>query len=96
MELKDKKITCKDCGKVFDFLVRDQKFYAENGYTNEPLRCKECRLKKKKNEIVLRKLLVFLNITRQLKYQIKRVLIILILFYCVYFYLLAEKSHKQD
>ncbi len=47
MELKDKKITCKDCGKVFDFLVRDQKFYAENGYTNEPLRCKECRLKKK-------------------------------------------------
>lgn len=47
MELKDKKITCKDCGTVFDFTVRDQNFYAENGLTNEPKRCKECRSKKK-------------------------------------------------
>ena len=47
MELKDKKITCKDCGQVFDFTVRDQKFYAENGFNNEPQRCKNCRIKKK-------------------------------------------------
>lgn len=47
MELKDKKITCKDCGTIFYFTVRDQKFYADNGYTNEPLRCKDCRQKKK-------------------------------------------------
>lgn len=47
MELKDKKIVCKDCGIAFDFTVRDQKFYAENGFNNEPQRCKDCRMKKK-------------------------------------------------
>lgn len=47
MELKDKKITCRDCGKVFDFTVREQEFYAEKGFNSEPVRCKECRLKKK-------------------------------------------------
>lgn len=47
MELKDKKITCKDCGAVFDFTVNEQKFYAEHGLNNEPQRCKDCRIKKK-------------------------------------------------
>ena len=52
MEKQDKKITCVDCGAEFLFTVRDQEFYAEKGFTNEPKRCKACRDKKKaqKNE----------------------------------------------
>ena len=46
-EYKDKTIKCVDCGTEFVFTARDQAFYAEKGYTNEPKRCKECRNKKK-------------------------------------------------
>lgn len=46
-ELKDKTIVCKDCGSEFIFSVRDQEFYAEKGFQNEPARCKDCRMKKK-------------------------------------------------
>lgn len=46
-EMQDKTIVCKDCGKEFVFSVRDQEFYKEQGFTNEPVRCKECRNKKK-------------------------------------------------
>lgn len=46
-ELKDKIIVCKDCGKEFTFTVGEQKFYLEKGFTNEPVRCKECRIAKK-------------------------------------------------
>lgn len=45
--MKDKVIVCKDCGKEFTFTVRDQEFYKEMGFTNEPVRCKECRAIKK-------------------------------------------------
>jgi N-acetylglutamate synthase-like GNAT family acetyltransferase len=47
MEKKDKTLTCKDCGAEFVFTVREQEFYAEKGFTNEPTRCAECRAKKK-------------------------------------------------
>ena len=47
MEKKDKKIICKDCGKEFLFTVSEQDFYEEKGFTNEPVRCKECRDKRK-------------------------------------------------
>lgn len=47
MEKKDKVIVCKDCGKEFTFTVRDQEFYEEKGFTNEPVRCKDCRNAKK-------------------------------------------------
>ena len=43
MEKKDKTIVCKDCGKEFVFTVGEQEFYEEKGFTNEPVRCKECR-----------------------------------------------------
>ncbi len=49
MEKKDKTIKCKDCGQDFVFTVGEQEFYEEKGFTNEPVRCKECR-DKKKNE----------------------------------------------
>jgi hypothetical protein len=41
--MEDKKIVCRDCGKTFVFTVRDQEFYKEKGFTNEPVRCKDCR-----------------------------------------------------
>lgn len=45
--MQDKTIVCKDCGKEFIFSVRDQEFYKEQGFENEPVRCKECRQKRK-------------------------------------------------
>ncbi len=45
--MQDEKIICKDCGKEFLFTVRDQQFYAEQGFNNKPVRCKDCRQAKK-------------------------------------------------
>ena len=47
MEKKDKTIVCDDCGQEFIFSVREQEFYEEKGFNNEPKRCKECRDKRK-------------------------------------------------
>ena len=46
-EYKDKTIKCVDCGTEFTFTARDQAFYAEKGFNNEPKRCKACRDAKK-------------------------------------------------
>ncbi len=43
MEFQDKWIDCVNCGKAFVFSGRDQKYYAEQGFKNEPKRCRECR-----------------------------------------------------
>jgi DNA-directed RNA polymerase subunit RPC12/RpoP len=45
--MADKTLVCKDCGKEFVFTEGEQQFYAEKGFTNEPVRCKECRASKK-------------------------------------------------
>lgn len=45
--MEDKTLVCKDCGKEFVFTVGEQQFYAEKGFTNDPVRCKECRIAKK-------------------------------------------------
>ena len=45
--LQDEVIVCKDCGTEFTFSVRDQEFYEKMGFTNKPVRCKECRDKRK-------------------------------------------------
>jgi len=44
---EDKTLVCKDCGKDFIFTVGEQEFYAEKGFQNEPVRCKECRTSRK-------------------------------------------------
>lgn len=44
----DKRIICKDCGGEFIFPERDQKFFRDKGW-GEPIRCKECRIKRKIN-----------------------------------------------
>lgn len=45
--LKDKNLSCKDCGVEFAFTASEQEFFAEKGFTNEPGRCPKCRAAKK-------------------------------------------------
>ena len=47
MAFEDRVLTCKECGREFTFSASEQEFYAEKGFTNEPLRCKDCRAAKK-------------------------------------------------
>jgi CxxC-x17-CxxC domain-containing protein len=44
---ENKTLICKDCAAPFDFTVRDQMFYAEKGFENEPQRCRDCRTARK-------------------------------------------------
>ncbi len=44
---QNKTLICKDCAAPFDFSVRDQMFYAEKGFENEPQRCRQCRSARK-------------------------------------------------
>jgi len=44
---QNKALICEDCGTPFDFSVRDQMFYAEKGFENEPQRCRQCRTARK-------------------------------------------------
>lgn len=46
MEYIEKTIICKDCGKSFTLSIGEQKFYEEKGLSH-PIRCKDCRLKRK-------------------------------------------------
>jgi len=48
--MKDKTIICKDCSAEFVFSVEDQEFFAQKGFTNEPQRCKDCRIARKQND----------------------------------------------
>ena len=45
---EDKTLVCKDCGNEFIFTAGEQEFYAEKGFENEPQRCKECRIARKR------------------------------------------------
>ncbi|GAC1591557.1 MAG: zinc-ribbon domain containing protein [Candidatus Velthaea sp.] len=45
--MENKTLICKDCGISFDFSVRDQHFYAEKGFENDPQRCRDCRTARK-------------------------------------------------
>ena len=36
-------LTCKDCGHQFAWTAREQQFFAEKGFANQPQRCRECR-----------------------------------------------------
>ncbi|MEM1485093.1 zinc-ribbon domain containing protein [Oscillospiraceae bacterium PP1C4] len=47
---QDKTLTCKDCGAEFVFTASEQDFYAEKGFTNLPVRCKDCRSARKNND----------------------------------------------
>ncbi len=43
MDLQDKVLTCRECGKEFLFSAGEQAFYAEKGFQHQPSRCKDCR-----------------------------------------------------
>lgn len=45
--MSDKTIICKDCSTNFVFSEREQDFYKEKGFENEPQRCPECRKARK-------------------------------------------------
>jgi CxxC-x17-CxxC domain-containing protein len=44
---EDRTLICKDCGQEFVFTAGEQEFFAEKGFTNDPQRCKDCRIKRK-------------------------------------------------
>lgn len=50
MEFQDKKINCKECGKEFIFSSGEQEFYKEKGLENEPVRCSNCRNKRRRDK----------------------------------------------
>lgn len=45
--MADKTLTCRECGKQFIFTVGEQEFFAAKGFTNDPVRCPECRAARK-------------------------------------------------
>ncbi len=47
MGFEDKSLRCSDCGATFTFTAREQEFYQQKGYTNEPKRCPSCRAARK-------------------------------------------------
>lgn len=49
MQFQDKTLTCRDCGNSFVWTASEQDFYAQKGFTNEPVRCPACRAAKKAN-----------------------------------------------
>lgn len=46
---KDRTLVCNDCKENFTFTTGEQEFYAEKGFTNDPVRCPECRNARKKS-----------------------------------------------
>lgn len=45
---EDRQLICKDCTKPFVWSAGEQKFFHDKGFTNEPVRCVDCRKKAKK------------------------------------------------
>jgi CxxC-x17-CxxC domain-containing protein len=43
----DKSIVCRDCGTTFVWSASEQEFYASRGFENEPVRCRDCRNRRK-------------------------------------------------
>ena len=54
VEKEDKILFCRDCGEEFIFSAREQEFYAQKGFENDPARCSACRSVRKRggNETV--------------------------------------------
>lgn len=47
VNMQDKTLTCRDCGREFAFTAGEQEFFAQKGFTNEPSRCPGCRSTRK-------------------------------------------------
>lgn len=44
MAYVDRTLQCVECGQPFVFTAGDQEFHASKGFTNEPKRCRDCRM----------------------------------------------------
>lgn len=53
MEFGDKILVCKDCNEEFYFTAGEQAFYQEKKFTNVPMRCSDCRNRRKKKALEL-------------------------------------------
>ncbi|MBI2861752.1 MAG: zinc-ribbon domain containing protein [Chloroflexi bacterium] len=49
MQLRDKTLTCRECGASFVFSVGEQMFFQEKGFLNEPQRCPNCRANRRQD-----------------------------------------------
>ena len=47
MPYVDKTLQCVECGQAFVFTAGDQEFHASKGFTNEPKRCRDCRMQRR-------------------------------------------------
>lgn len=47
MSYQDKTLICRDCGKEFTWTAGEQEFFASKGFDKPPIRCIDCRKKKK-------------------------------------------------
>jgi CxxC-x17-CxxC domain-containing protein len=47
MPYAERTLACRDCGRSFPFTVEEQEFFAQKGFTNDPVRCSECRAARK-------------------------------------------------
>ena len=47
MDFADKKLICRDCQKEFIWTKGEQEFFAKKGFDRPPIRCLECRKKKR-------------------------------------------------
>jgi len=45
--MADKNLVCRDCDSDFVFTEGEQKFFADKGFENDPVRCPDCRRAKK-------------------------------------------------
>src|SRR5206468_8954948 len=45
MDFADRELTCAQCSSMFAFSADEQRFFRENGFENDPKRCKQCRAK---------------------------------------------------
>jgi len=45
--MQDQVLQCRDCGNNFTWTVGEQEFYKQKGFDNAPVRCPDCRSKKK-------------------------------------------------
>merc|ERR1712166_165955 len=46
-ELQELMLTCRDCNEEFPFSIEDQQWHIDQGFDNQPSRCKECQRAKK-------------------------------------------------
>jgi len=51
--LKDRVLVCKDCHRKFVFIVKEQKYFGQKGWS-APVRCKYCRRQKSILDLVLK------------------------------------------